>query len=116
MKASGGTIKILGNLTAGIFHFADYGKLLFSGSGTKTISFTNPSEIRELEIASGTTLNLLSDIKITHKLTNNGTFAAGNHSVTLTKANKIDTLDPIRFPQRSSLPEHRLRQALNSKI
>ena len=98
MKASGGTIKILGNLTAGIFHFADYGKLLFSGSGTKTISFTNPSEIRELEIASGTTLNLLSDIKITHKLTNNGTFAAGNHSVTLTKANKIDTLDPDPIP------------------
>ncbi|MGI5061648.1 hypothetical protein E4N89_11840 [Treponema denticola] len=98
MKASGGTIKILGNLTAGIFHFADYGKLLFRGSGTKTISFTNPSEIRELEIASGTTLNLLSDIKITHKLTNNGTFAAGNHSVTLTKANKIDTLDPDPIP------------------
>lgn len=98
MKASGGTIKILGNLTAGIFHFADYGKLLFSGSGTKTISFTNPSEIRELEIASGTTINLLSDIKITHKLTNNGTFAAGNHSVTLTKANKIDTLDPDPIP------------------
>lgn len=98
MKASGGTIKILGNLTAGIFHFADYGKLLFSGSGTKTISFTTPSEIRELEIASGTTLNLLSDIKITHKLTNNGTFAAGNHSVTLTKANKIDTLDPDPIP------------------
>lgn len=98
MKASGGTIKILGNLTAGIFHFADYGKLLFRGSGSKTISFTNPSEIRELEIASGTTLNLLSDIKITHKLTNNGTFAAGNHSVTLTKANKIDTLDPDPIP------------------
>ncbi|UTY27238.1 hypothetical protein E4N77_11745 [Treponema denticola] len=98
MKASGGTIKILGNLTAGIFHFADYGKLLFRGSGTKTISFTNPSEIRELEIASGTTLNLLSDIKITHKFTNNGTFAAGNHSVTLTKANKIDTLDPDPIP------------------
>lgn len=98
MKASGGTIKILGNLTAGIFHFADYGKLLFSGSGTKTINVTNPSEIRELEIASGTTLNLLSDIKITHKLTNNGTFAAGNHSITLTKANKIDTLDPDPIP------------------
>ncbi|MGI5172839.1 hypothetical protein H0R92_04460 [Treponema sp. OMZ 840] len=68
------------------FYHADGGTLLFTGNTNQTLKVGSASEIRELEIDSGITLNLLSNIKITYKLTNKGTFHAGNYTVTLDEA------------------------------
>ncbi|UTC62693.1 hypothetical protein E4O05_01985 [Treponema sp. OMZ 787] len=103
MTASGGTIEVRGNMTANTFHLADWGKLYFKGSGSQSLTFTDTagSQIRELEIGSSSILNLASPIKITHILTNKGKFAAGNHTVTLSKANRIDNSDPNTVPPTS---------------
>ncbi|WP_428770192.1 FlgD immunoglobulin-like domain containing protein [Treponema sp. HNW] len=103
MTATGGTIAVHGNMTAHTFHLADYGKLYFNGSSPQNLNFTDPagSQIRELEIGSSSTLNLGSSIKITHILTNKGRFTAGNHTVTLSKADRIDNSDPNTVPPTS---------------